>query len=290
MTANAPRLSVVITTLGRLEALHKLFDSIAPQLEPGDELVVVAQRNESEVASLAAEVETRGTMISTTSARGACLGRNTGVEASSSGDVLIFPNDTTWFPEGSIAAIRAAAAQHRVVSYTVRDDAGPKFDFQPMVSPITYRNAWQVIEPGMSILRADFEAIGGFNTDFGPGAPTPYQAGEGADLLFRWRDAFPGATASWEPAIVVGGVTDSAGLSGHERRRKLRAYGRGCGRIMSLHKNPLWFRTAYVIAGLALPILRRGQYGPLDGFPTALGRFEGVTGVMFGRGYNSVTR
>lgn len=285
-----PRLSIVITTLGRLDALQKNFDSVAGQLEPGDELVVVAQRNAAEVDQLARAVVTKGTVISTTSERGACLGRNTGVAASSSGEVLLFPNDTTWFPAGSIAAIRTAAAEHRVLAYTVRDDAGAKFNFEPKISVITYRNAWEVIEPGMAMHRSDFEAIGGFNTDFGPGAPTPYQAGEGADLLFRWRDRFPAAEARWQPDIMVGGVTDSAGLSGTERRRKLRAYGRGCGHIMSLHKNPLWFRTAYIVAGLALPLLRRGQYGPLDGFPTALGRFEGVTGIMFGRGYDSVTR
>lgn len=290
MTTSAPRLSVVIATLGRIDALKKQFESIAPQLEAGDELVVVAQRNESDVAELARSVETAATVISTTSARGACLGRNTGVSASSNGEVLIFPNDTTFFPAGTIAQIRAFAAEHPVVAYTVRDDAGDKFNFQAATATIDYRNAWSVIEPGMAFNRADFEAIGGFNTDFGPGAPTPYQAGEGADLLFRWHAAFPHKQVCWEPSIVVGGVTDSAGLTGRERRRKLRAYGRGCGHIMSLHKNPLWFRTAYIAAGLALPILRRGQYGPFDGFPTALGRFEGVTGLMFGRGYNSVTR
>jgi len=290
MTSNAPRISVVITTLGRLDALKKQFASIAPQLEAGDELVVVAQRNEAEVDTLARSVKTNATLISTTSGRGASIGRNKGVAASSSGEVLIFPNDTTFFPEGMIAAIRTSAALHPVVAYTVRDDTGNKFSFKAGNAEIDYRNAWSVIEPGMAFLRSDFEAIGGFNTDFGPGAPTPYQAGEGADLLFRWHSAFPEKQARWEPGIVVGGVTDSAGLSGRERRRKLRAYGRGCGHIMSLHKNPLWFRTAYIVAGLALPILRRGQYGPLDGVPTAVGRFEGVTGIMFGRGYNSVTR
>ena len=290
MVRSNPRMSVVVTTIGRIDALQRLFESLAPQLEEGDELVVVAQRNEAEINELARAIKTAGTVISTSSAPGACRGRNTGVEASSSGEVLIFPNDTTWFPVGSISAIRAASAVHRVLSYTVRDDVGATFEFEPLTSPINYRNAWQVIEPCMSISRADFEAIGGFNTNFGPGASTPYQAGEGADLLFRWRDAFPDATARWEPGIEVGGVTDSAGLTNRERRRKLRAYGRGCGHIMTLHKNPLWFRIAYMTAGLALPILRRGQYGPLDGFPTALGRFEGVTGIMFGRGFNSVTR
>lgn len=284
-----PTLSVVVTTLGRLEALKKLLDSLAGQLAAGDEIALVAQRNEADVAALAASVNTAATVIATTSARGACLGRNTGV-AAGSGDVLLFPNDTTWFPEGTIAAIRTAASQHPVLAYMVRDDAGAKFNFDAATAEVTYQIPWQVIEPGMAIHRADFEAVGGFNTDFGPGAPTPYQAGEGADLLFRWHNAYPEGRIRFEPSIVVGGVTDSAGLSPKERRRKLRAYGRGCGHIMTTHKNPLWFRTAYIMAGVALPLLRRGQYGPLDGFPTALGRFEGVTGIMFGRGYNSVTR
>lgn len=290
MTKAMSTLSIVVTTIGRLSALEKLCATVAPQLLAGDELVLVAQRHESEVRELAATITTAATVIVTTSERGATLGRNTGVAASHSGEILVFPNDTTWFPAGSIQEIRSAAATAPVLSYTVRDEAGPKFSFEAKTGPVTYRSAWQVIEPGMAMRRSDFAAIGGFSTEWGPGAATPWQAGEGAELLFRWQRAFPQSEVTWNPAIEVGGVTDSAGLTGAERRRKLRAYGRGCGHVMAVFKHPFWFKTAYVLAGVLMPAMHRGVYAPFDGFWASLGRFEGVTGWVIGGGYHSVTR
>lgn len=285
-----PRLTVVITTLGRIEALKRNLDSLAVQLEPGDELVVVAQGNVAEVETLVHAVVTQATTIYASSDRGACRGRNVGVEASSTGNVLLFPNDTTWFPEGSIAQIRQASAGHDVVAYTVRDEAGPKFVFSKRNGGFNYRTVWDVIEPGFAMSRRSFEQAGGFDPGIGTGANSPWQAGEVADLLYRWKAKSQAASMSWRPDIEVGGATDSAGLNAAERRRKLRAYGRGCGFVMRRHRSPVWFLAAYIVAGLLVAVKRPQLYQLTDGWSAAVGRLEGVTGHIWGGEFRAVNK
>ena len=284
-----PSLTLVVATLGRVEALKRLLTSVAPQLRADDTVVVVAQAALEEITALAQEVDTAANILCVPSERGATRGRNTGVAATARGSFLIFPNDTTWFPDGSIEAIRANAGQD-VLVYTVRDDAGPKFSFPERSEPLNYRNVWDVIEPGFGIRRAAFEAIDGFDPLIGTGAPSPWQAGEVADLLYRWQLHSGNAPIQWAPAIEVGGITDSAGLADSERRRKLRAYGRGCGRVMSRYRAPLWFRAAYVVAGLFVAVKRPGLYRLSDGWFAAIGRCEGTTGHLFGGGFDAVTK
>ena len=286
---NDQSVTVVVTTLGRVEALKKLFSSLEPQLRADDTLVVVAQGNVDQVTELASSIKTAAEVICTTSDRGATLGRNAGVAATKRGDVLIFPNDTTWYPTGSIDEIRRRTNEDFTV-FTVRDEAGAKFTFAERTEPFTYRTVWDVIEPGFAVKRSAFEAIGGFDESIGTGAPSPWQAGEVADLLYRWVRQASNKFVRWAPSIAVGGVTDSTGLSTAERRRKLRAYGRGCGRIMSIYRAPLWFRAAYVVAGLLISIKRPGLYSLGDGWSAMLGRFEGVTGRIWGGEFRAVSR
>ena len=289
MLTNDQSVTVVVTTLGRAEALTRLFSSLETQLRTEDTLVVVAQGNVDQVTELTSSIKTAAEVICTTSERGATRGRNAGVAATKRGDVLIFPNDTTWYPPGSIDEIRSQTIEDFTV-FTVRDEAGAKFVFTERIEPFTYRTVWDVIEPGFAVKRSAFEAIGGFDESIGTGAQSPWQAGEVADLLYRWAFRASNKFVRWAPSIVVGGVTDSTGLNKVERRRKLRAYGRGCGRIMSIYRAPLWFRTAYIVAGLLISIKRPGLYSFGDGWSAMVGRFEGVTGRIWGGEFRAVSR
>ena len=101
-------LGLVVSTLGRAEPLERLLRSLAPQVAPDDRIVLVAQANRDAVERLAERFREAGVAIDvTTSERGASRGRNAGVAALPAGERLLhFPNDTTWFPDGSVAAIR----------------------------------------------------------------------------------------------------------------------------------------------------------------------------------------
>ena len=62
----------------------------------------------------------------------------------------------------------------------------------------------------------------------------------------------------WMPRdIAVGGVPQGHGLSTGERRRKLRAYGRGLGLLARRHRYPVAWKVKRLIGGAAVGLLRR---------------------------------
>lgn len=278
------QLALVVTTLGRLGPLQRLLESAGPQLRDGDELVIVAQRHHEQVVDLADRLRPAvGRLTVTESALGASIGRNAGAAAVLAADpLLLFPNDTTWFPDGVLDAIRAFPPRSVAGALTVVDPTGPRFRLPDAGVPLDRRTVWSVIEMGLIIRRSVFDAVGGFDAEIGTGASTPWQAGEVTDLLLRMLSARPTTDFAWMPASVwVGGVAETEGLDAAERRRKLRRYGRGIGRVIRRHRyDPVW-TAAFVGAGLLFG-LRNAAYRPLDGWWAFMGRAEGVAGRVVG--------
>ena len=288
-------LGLVVSTLGRAEPLERLLESLSPQLHPDDRVVIVAQDRLAEVERLAEAFRSDTVAIDvTTSPRGASRGRNAGVALLDADERLLhFPNDTTWFPDGALDAIRRAGPQLTAGALTVVDEYGPKFALPAVSTPLDRWNVWSIIEMGLLIRRSAFDELGGFDPDLGTGAPTPWQAGEATDLLLRLIERRPdlAATFAWlPPDTFVGGIADPSGLSSAERRRKLRAYGRGLGRIVVRHRYPLWWRFAFLFGGLAFGVRHRTGYVIADGWWVFLGRAEGMAGRVLGGPTSAVTR
>ncbi len=280
----------VVTTLGRLEPLRALLTSLEDQLRQGDHVVLVAQGAQDDVAALAAEFSARGVPVTaTTSARGASLGRNTGVAALPAGDAVVtFPNDNTTYPEGTVAALHAAVDDPGFLAggFTSWDERGPKTTLPSAGTPLDKYNVWSVIEMGILIRRSLFDAVGGFDENMGPGSASPWQVAEGTDLLLRAMTHEPRLLREfrWLPADVhVDGISTGFGLSAAERRRKLRAYGRGTGRAFAVHGYPLWWRLAFTGAGLLYGVRNPRPITIGDGWPMFLGRLEGTLGRTFGQ-------
>lgn len=283
------KLTFVVTTLGRVERVERLLASLSGRLESGDALVVVAQANREAIEGLLrAFVAGEASVVVTSSERGASRGRNAGVAASPAGGdpLLVFPNDTTWFPEASVERLRDLPASFDTGAMTVADEHGPKFELPVPGTPLDRWNVWSVIEMGLLMRRRVFDEVGGFDPDLGTGAPSPWQAGEATDLLLRLRERRPDLAErfGWLPAdVAVGGIVDAQGLSTPERRRKLRAYGRGMGRTVARWRYPAWWRLAFTVGGLAFGLRNRATNTVLDGWWVFLGRLEGALGRTVGR-------
>lgn len=280
----------VVTTLGRLDPLRALLRSLEGQLQSGDHVVLVAQGAQDEVAALAEEFASRGVAVTaTTSGRGASLGRNTGVAALPAGEMVVtFPNDNTTYPAGTVSALHAAVddPRFRAGGFTSWDERGPKTTLPSPGTPLDKYNVWAVIEMGILLRRSLFDAVGGFDEGMGPGAATPWQVAEGTDLLLRAMAHEPSLEKEfrWLPAEVhVDGISTGFGLNGAERRRKLRAYGRGTGHAFAKHGYPLWWRAAFTLAGLLYGVRNPKPITVLDGWPMFLGRLEGALGRTLGQ-------
>ncbi|TFC44936.1 MULTISPECIES: glycosyltransferase family 2 protein [Cryobacterium] len=279
-------LGLVVSTLGRVESLKRLFDSLSGQLSAGDTLVVVAQRNLPAVEALASAYRSDSMRITvTTSPPGAARGRNAGVAALPAGrDLLLnFPNDTTWYPPGTLQRMRLLPEDFRAGALTVVDENGPKFVLPEPGATLTRWTVWSVIEMGILIRRTVFDRLGGFDPEIGTGAPTPWQAGEATDLLLKLIRTGQHSGFAWQPAaLTVGGVSDPSGLSSAERRHKLRGYGRGLGRLVTRWRYPLWWRFAFLGGGLFFGLRNRGTNALIDGWWVFLGRLEGMLGRTLG--------
>lgn len=279
--------ALVVSTLGRLDALRNLIESLAPQLESSDSLIVVAQGRVDEVRELLDDRRPtiRGRVVLSTSDRGASLGRNTGVEhiAPADGDVIMmFPNDTTTFPPGSLSSIRRSLGGALAGAVAVVTPNGPRFELAPRGAQLDATTVWRVIEMGLVIRRSLFQELRGFDTEIGTGAPTPWQAGEVTDLLMRCLERRPSLAREFvwihAPGAFVTGISETEKLSGRERRRKVRAYGRGVGYVFRRHPFPLWHRVRFAAAGLLIGVLRPREYQVADGVAAAVGRVEGLVG------------
>ncbi len=261
-----------------------------------DHLVVVAQRNLPEVEALAAAHRSPNLQITViTSPPGASRGRNAGVAALPAGaDLLLtFPNDTTWFPPNTLDRLRRLPSDFTAGALTVVDENGPKFVLPASGSPLDRHTAWTVIEMGILMRRELFDALGGFDPEIGTGAPTPWQAGEATDLLLKLMRAEPRGDFAWLPAdVFVGGISDPSGLTVAERRRKLRGYGRGLGRLVTRWRYPLWWRFAFLGGGLFFGVRNHGTNTPADGWWVFIGRLEGMLGRTLdgARSFTAVTR
>ncbi|GAA4060679.1 hypothetical protein GCM10023065_08440 [Microbacterium laevaniformans] len=283
-------LGFIVTTLGRIDALRALLASLETQVDAGDRVILVAQGNGESVATLAAEFAARGVpVVATTSERGASRGRNTGASALPGADFVVsFPNDNTVFPAGTVAALRSHITDPDFLAggFTSWDERGPKTTLPVAGTPLDRWNVWSVIEMGILMRRSLFDEIGGFDETIGPGAVTPWQVAEGTDLLLRAMSAHPELVNRfrWLPAdIHVDGISTAYGLTDAERRRKLRAYGRGTGRAVAVHRYPLWWRAAFTAAGLLYGIRNAAPIAITDGWPMFVGRLEGGLGRTFGQ-------
>lgn len=284
------RLALVVTTLGRIQALRALADSLVEQLGRDDRLVLVAQGNVAEVEALASDYAGLLPVQVTTSARGATLGRNTGVAALDGDDAaLMFPNDTTVVPAGTLDAVRAmldaAGDDFLAAGLACHDERGPKSDVPAVGTPLDRFNLWSVIEMGLIIRRGLFDELGGFSLEFGPGQDSPWQAGEVSDLLLRALAHRPELASQfiWLPTSVhVDGISTAFGLDRADRRRKLRTYGRGTAQVFARHPYPWWWRFAYVGAGLLAGVRSPAPVTATDGWWMFIGRLEGMRGRTFG--------
>lgn len=279
--ATDTRIGVAITTVGRWEPLRELLADLAAQSHP-PHAVAIAHHDPADATELQALVESFDRLLhirTVVSPRGISNGRNAAVAALGDDvDWLWFPNDTSRVDTDFLQRVsRHCARPATVVAVQLVDREGPRHPLPARGTRLTRRTVWAAMEPATLYRRDTFLTAGGFDPALGSGADSPWQSGEGPDLLLR-MSAADGFSIEWVGDIVIHAQTEFAHLAPHERRRKQRSYGRGAGYVLRKWRYPLWYKAAHLVAAALMPLRKPEKFGLGEAFALLVGRTEGVLG------------
>jgi GT2 family glycosyltransferase len=252
------RLSLVLTTVGRVPQVLRLARSVAASpVADQIELVLVDQSDDQRAARALAQLAPAVRWVTASSGRGASVGRNVGLRWAT-GEVVGFPNDNTWYPEGTLPAL-IDRFQSRpdlgglCVPLTTQDGRPAMLRWALRPGPVRGRSAHRtVIAPGMFLRRELVERAGGFDERIGTGSPGRVQSGEEPDLVFRVQAL--GARVEYDPAFVVHN-DDPRDELGPAFVTKMSGYGVGQGLI--------WRRHGLPVSGLAWMLARKLVAAPV---------------------------
>ena len=275
------KIAFVVPTVGRISPLRRLLASLEGQLEKDDHIAIATVGDPDAIRALIKSFNfPEGCVSVCRSPWGISTARNLAVESLPAVvDFLLFPNDTSWYGGDFVRNFKMLNVTQTCGAIEAVDETGPKFVLPAAGTALTKANVWQVVEPGLFMDHGVFRSLGGFNEDFGTGGPTPWQSGEGTELLLRWMAHGSGPSFRWITELTVHGVSDASGLSPSQRRRKLRAYGRGYGRLLILGGFSLRKRLEAALGGWLFGVRKGAPYQAADGLWVGLGRVEGLYGV-----------
>lgn len=259
-----PALSLVVSTVGRPEALERLLRSLALEADNGAdfELVVVDQDPEQRSLDVLHALEPPFPWQHLTSGRGVSVGRNTGLQAAR-GEVIGFPDDNCWFTGATLRALdRLFAARPEldiVCGRQLTEDGRPSMlRWARTARPVTKANHHRTsIASTIFMRRRALRGIPWFDEDLGVGTSTWFGACEESDLLLR--AVANGAPAWYDPAVVVL-QDDPRDAISPEYRTKMLRYGCGQGRLWRLHRLPPTHVASLLgrkLAKVGLLVLRR---------------------------------
>ena len=240
------RIHLIMATVGRTAEAQRFLDALDEQTYREFELVVVDQSPDDRIARILEPYERSFPIRRVESARrGASHGRNQGL-AHADGDIVAFPDDDCWYPPDVLARVASFFSAHDewdVLAGRSVDEAGrpsvARWDTQP--GRITKYNVWRrAVEFTMFLRRPVLERVGGFDESLGPGCPTPYQCGEGTDLLLRALEAR--FSLYYDPELLVRHPDPVSGFRPPTLARGYE-YGKGMGRVLRDHEYPWWYAS-----------------------------------------------
>lgn len=226
-------ITVLVCTRGRSDLLAGCVASIAADLGPDDELLVVAHGDGS-TAALAAPLRSRARILEAPRG-GKSRQLNQGLRCASS-DIVVLTDDDCQVEPGWLVAMAAPFADPLVGAAfgavsglsSVRDR--PQQPVPPGPAPEV---TWDYANgAAMAVRRSAAYDIGGFDERLGPGAPVH---GEEHDLVLRLQEAGWGVRVAGAPAVHHLGWRSEA-----ETRQNLLTYSAGAGAFLgtALRRSP----------------------------------------------------
>ncbi len=238
MNASPALISLVASTLGRDVEMRLLLDTLSAQGDGRFELIVVDQNADDRLVPILSEYRGRFPIQHIKSSeKGLDRGRNLGARHAT-GDWLMFPDDDSWYPADFLKTLRRLIATEQADIYSGRslnkDGKEIMVSFLPEDAEISRANIWHVLIEWVIVFRAEtYRNAGGFDEDLGAGSGTPWNSGEGQDLVLRCLSR--GAKGLFRRALYGFHPEEQPNTNPEAHIAKMHGYSRGKGFVMRRH-------------------------------------------------------
>lgn len=235
---NPPLISMVASTLGRDVEMRLLLDTLSAQDDNRFELIVVDQNSDDRLVPILADYEGRFPIRHIRSTeKGLDRGRNLGARHAK-GEWLLFPDDDSWYPADFLKTLRRLIETEPADIYSGRslnkDGKEIMVSFVAEDAQISRANIWHVLIEWVIVFRAEtYRKAGGFDEDLGAGSGTPWNSGEGQDLVLRCLSQ--GAKGYFRRALYGFHPEEQPNTNPDAHISKMYGYSRGKGFVMRRH-------------------------------------------------------
>ena len=299
MADSNPRISLVVSTVGRTWELSRLLDSLLAQEFKDFDIVVVDQNLDDRIAPILEQYCPKLIIsrIQTPKRRGISSGRNDGWRQAC-GEFIVFPDDDCWYPPWFLAkGIRLLdSTKAELVSGRFADETGRSINgrFASRAHFITRRSVWTAQSESATFYRRKLlENQGGFDEELGIGGPLPWQAAEGPDFVLRALEH--SAVCYYEPSLYGFHFEYDLDDPTGKMRKKGRMYGRGMGYVLRRHHYGFFSLLHWALRPLVTAFISgiRGRIHRVAySLSVSIGRTEGWFGrlwdVGMGQGNDTV--
>lgn len=250
------KFSLIVATIGRSIELHRLLESIRLQGYRDLEVIVVDQNPDDRAARVVEAFHGQINLVRIVSRPGATRARNAGM-AVATGDIVGFPDDDCWYPLDLLDRIADFLARRSnwdgVIGHTVDASGRTTLPWRDSAGPLSLAMSWRRSVTYVYFLRRTAAlAVGGFDESLGPGAGTPWGAGDDNDFMLRALKQ--GARVYFDPDIAVHHPPLFPGFDGAALAKR-ESYARADGRVLRKHPMPLWWLVAFFCVPLARLLL-----------------------------------
>ena len=274
-------MSLILGTVHRTDELELFLRSLDAQTYRDFELLVVDQNPDDRLVPLLKQFENRFLIVHLRSEKGLSRAKNAGLEAAT-GELVGFPDDNCLLPQDLLERVawffETHPEMHGLTGRSIDEsgiDSNGRFDSNS--GAVDRFNVWRRGIAYNIFLRAEITRRARFNEALGPGAGTPWGAGDETDYLLRLLGQ--NAYIYYDPSLVV---LHPHPVPPYDTRTLSTAYAYGCGtgQVIRLHKYPWWFKASCLARPLAATLgclVQRKRPHAIYRWNTFLGRLRGLS-------------
>ncbi|MCZ8523110.1 MULTISPECIES: glycosyltransferase family 2 protein [Paenibacillus] len=252
------KISLVLATLGsRHDEIIRLLESLDNQSYKNFELIVVDQNEDDALRNLLLLYNDKFKWQYVKSEKGLSLSRNNGLKYVS-GDIICFPDDDCWFNEQVLQRVVNTFQNNSSFDGLTGgcfepDGSGNIAKFDSENGYVDFYSVWtKAVSCTIFLKKNVLDTVGGFDTNLGVGAKTPFKSGEETDLMIRViKSEF---TVFYDSELIVYHPNP---IIEYDARTYGRAYTYGCGfgQVLKKHSYPLMFVLKCLIRPMGGSIL-----------------------------------